>query len=273
MIMTAQEKISGKNNEGKFICVGLDSDINKIPEHLKASSTPVLDFNRAIIESTAPYAAAYKLNFAFYEKDGAEGFDTLKATIDSIPDDILIIADAKRGDIGNTSQMYANAVYDHMNCDSVTIHPYMGTDSVSPFLERADKINFILALTSNQGASDFEKQKLQDGTFLFQHIIAKVKEWNKKGNCGIVFGATKIDELKENIELFGDLFVLLPGVGAQGGSLTDVVQAFKDAGRSNYIINSSRGIIYRENGTDFAGAAKNEIIKLNDEVNKTLQAG
>lgn len=269
--MTAQEKITAKNNEGKFICVGLDSDVNKIPEHLKSSASPVLDFNRAIIESTAPYAAAYKLNFAFYEKDGAAGFETLKSTIESIPDDILVIADAKRGDIGNTSSMYANAVYDHMKCDSVTIHPYMGTDSVSPFLERSDKINFILALTSNQGAADFEKQQLKDGTFLFQQIIMKVKEWNKKGNCGIVFGATKIEELRVNISLFDDLFVLLPGVGAQGGSLSEVVEAFKEAGRSNYLINSSRGIIYKDSGNDFAAAAKNEILRLNEEVDKILR--
>jgi len=268
--MTAQEKLINKNNEDKFICVGLDSDINKIPAHLKTSEYPILDFNKSIIDKTSNYAAAYKLNFAFYEKDGADGFDTLKSTIEHIPEDILIIADAKRGDIGNTSLMYANAVYDYLKCDSITIHPYMGTDSVLPFLERKDKINFILALTSNPGAFDFEKQKLQNGTFLFQQIINKVKEWNTYNNCGIVFGATKLDELKDNIDLFGDLFVLLPGVGAQGGNLADVVKTFKMADRTKYLVNSSRGIIYKDQTKNFADSAQKEILNMNEEMKKIL---
>jgi orotidine-5'-phosphate decarboxylase len=270
--MTAQEKLINKNNEGKFICIGLDSDTIKIPDHLKSSKNPILDFNKSIIDKTSDYAAAYKLNFAFYEKDGASGFNTLKSTIEHIPDDVVIIADAKRGDIGNTSLMYANAVYDYLKCDSITIHPYMGTDSVLPFLERKDKINFILALTSNPGAYDFEKQKLQDGTFLFQQIIKKVKEWDSNNNCGIVFGATKLDELKENIDLFGDLFVLLPGVGAQGGSLSDVVEIFKGADRIKYLVNSSRGIIYKDQTKYFANVAQKEILNMNEEIQKILEA-
>ncbi|MGA8264643.1 MAG: orotidine-5'-phosphate decarboxylase [Ignavibacteriaceae bacterium] len=269
--MTAQEKLTKKNNEQKVICVGLDSDLNKIPSHLKSSESPILEFNKAIIESTYKFAAAYKVNFAFYEKNGAEGFEVIEKTISLIPDDILIIADAKRGDIGNTSQMYASAVYDYFKCDAVTIHPYMGSDSVNPFLENKGKINFILALTSNKGANDFEKLRLEDGSFLFQNVIKKVKEWNKNKNCGIVFGATQIEELSENVKLFGDLPVLLPGIGAQGGSLEDVIKVFKTNNRLNILINSSRGIIYRDNSNKFAESAKNEIIRLNEIVKNTLK--
>lgn len=270
--MTAQEKLTNKNNEHKIICVGLDSDINKIPSHLKSTSNPILEFNKAIIENTCEYAAAYKINFAFYEKDGASGFDLIEKTISLIPDDILIIADAKRGDIGNTSQMYAAAVYEYFKCDAVTIHPYMGFDSVNPFLEKKEKLNFILALTSNKGADDFEKLKLEDGSFLYQKVINKVKEWNINKNCGIVFGATQIDELSENIKTFGELPVLLPGVGAQGGSLEDVIKVFKSNNRLNLLINSSRGIIYKDNSNKFAVSAKKEIMKLNELVRNNLES-
>lgn len=268
--MTAQQKLFQKNNEKKIICVGLDSDLNKIPSHLRSSLNPILEFNKAIIENTCEYAAAYKINFAFYEREGARGFEVIEKTIGLIPDDILIIADAKRGDIGNTSQMYASAVYDHFKCDAVTIHPYMGFDSVSPFLENRDKINFILALTSNKGADDFEKLRLADGSFLFQNVIKKVNEWNTNKNCGIVFGATQIDELLENIKHFNNLPVLLPGVGAQGGSLEEVIKTFKSNNRLNLLINCSRGIIYKDNSDKFAKAAKDEIIRLNAIVKNIL---
>ena len=167
--------------------------------------------------------------------------------------------------------MYASAVYDYFGFDAVTIHPYMGFDSVNPFLENKDKISFILALTSNKGANDFEKLKLEDGAFLYQNVIRKVKEWNTNRNCGIVFGATQIDELYENIKLFGNLPVLLPGVGAQGGSLEDVVKVFKANNRLNLLINSSRGIIYKDNSNKFAESAKNEIIRLNEIVKSILK--
>ena len=268
--MTAQEKLIARNNERKFICVGLDSDINKIPAHLLSSENPILEFNKAIIGNTSEYAAAYKLNFAFYEKEGAKGFENILKTISFIPKNILIIADAKRGDIGNTSQMYADAVYDHFNFDALTIHPYMGRDSVIPFLARQDKLNLVLALTSNPGAADFEKLQLNDGTYLFQKVIAKVKEWNMNGNCGIVFGATKSSELYENMDLISNLPVLLPGVGAQGGSLEDVVNAFKSKNRKNYLINSSRGIIYKDNTASYAIEAKKEILKLNEKIENIL---
>lgn len=268
--MTAQDKLKRKNNEGKVICVGLDTDKTKIPRHLLSSSNPVLEFNKAIIESTFEFAAAYKINFAFYEKDGARGFENILQTAELIPDDILIIADAKRGDIGNTSQMYASAVYDHFGCDAITINPYMGYDSVSPFLDRKDKINFMLALTSNHGADDFEKLRLNDGSFLFQKVIEKVKSWNSNKNCGIVFGATQVEELSENFLLFDDLPLLLPGIGAQGGSLEEVLRVFKNNNRLDILINSSRGIIYKDNSEAFSGYARSEIIKLNESVNNIL---
>ncbi|MGE5437239.1 MAG: orotidine-5'-phosphate decarboxylase [Syntrophothermus sp.] len=268
--MIALEKLLNKNNENKFICVGLDTDLEKIPEVIKSSKNPIYDFNKAIIEATKDYAASYKLNFAFYESEGLEGLKALEETLSLIPVDILTIGDAKRGDIGNTSSMYAKAIFDKLNFDAITLHPYMGFDSLSPFIEYQDKLNFILALTSNPGANDFEKLKLSSGEYLYQTVIAEVNKWNKYINCGIVFGATKLDELKENIKRFLDLPVLLPGVGAQGGSLEDVVSTFKQAGRKNYLVNISRGIIYKSSSNDFAEKAHEEIIFLNKKVEDIL---
>lgn len=266
--MTVQEKLIKKNQEGKFICVGLDTDQSKIPQHLQSNSNPVFTFNKEIIEATKNYAAAYKINFAFYEKDGAKGIEALEKTVSLIPEDMISIADAKRGDIGNTSVMYAKSIFNHFKFDSVTLNPYMGKDSLDPFLDYEDKINFILILTSNPGASDFEKLELKDGKFVYQRILEKINDWNYKNNCGIVFGATNLRELKNNIEYFGNLSVLLPGVGTQGGSLDEVVSIFKSEKRNNYLINSSRGIIYKSSGSDFAETACSEIKLLNEKVRK-----
>lgn len=249
--MTAQEKLYEKTSAGFHICVGLDSDIKKIPKHLLNHSNPILEFNKIIIENTFEEAAAYKINFAFYEKDGSHGFETLNKTLEFIPKDILTIADAKRGDIGNSSQMYANSIFDHFLFDAVTLNPYMGFDSLNPFLEYKDKLNFILALTSNRGSEDFEKQKLESGKFLYQHVIEKVNEWNKAKNCGIVFGATNIHELSANIGSFGNLAVLLPGVGSQGGSLEEVAKIFSAKGNMNFLINISRALIYADISENF----------------------
>lgn len=261
--MTSQQKIFNKNNEGKFICVGLDTDINKIPAFLKEEDDAVFKFNKAIIEATKDYAAAYKINFAFYERSGADGINELERTVDLVPNDILSIADAKRGDIGNTSEMYAKSIYEHFCFDAVTLHPYMGKDSLQPFLEYYDKMNYVLVLTSNPGANDFEKLELKDGSFLYQRVLKNANDWNQNKNCGIVFGATKIDELKSNINNFGELSILLPGVGAQGGSLEDVSKVFENSNRKNYLVNISRGIIYKSSGENFAEAARDEIISLN----------
>ncbi len=269
--MNALEKLVNQNNNDKFICVGLDTDLDKLPLHIKSSANLMLNFNKAIIDSTSEYCAAYKINFAFYEKDGEEGLKVLSETINYIPSNILIIADAKRGDIGNTSRMYAKSVFEHYNCDAVTLNPLMGKDSLEPFLDYSDKLNFILALTSNKGANDFEKLKLDNGKFLYQQIIKKVKEWNLNSNCGIVFGATNSEELKENINSFETLPVLLPGIGAQGGSLEDVVNSFKSVNRKSFLINVSRGIIYKSSGEDFAEKAREEILSLNNKIDKILK--
>ncbi|MCX7875558.1 MAG: orotidine-5'-phosphate decarboxylase [Melioribacteraceae bacterium] len=266
--MNAQEKIITRLNQNLHICVGLDSDIEKIPKHLLNYNEPILEFNKIIIENTYQFAAAYKINFAFYEKYGAKGFEIIKQTLEFIPDNILTIADAKRGDIGNTSEMYAKAIFDELSFDAITLHPYMGYDSLNPFFSYKDKINFLLALTSNNGAEDFEKLKTIDGNFVFQHVIKKTNEWNKNKNLGIVFGATKIEELKENINSFYDLFILLPGVGAQGGSLDEVVSVFNKNKMNNYLINISRGLIYSDDTINFGNFIKKIIIEHNELIQK-----
>jgi len=267
--MTAQEKLQQKLNQGLHICVGLDTDIKKIPPHLYKISSPIVEFNKIIIESTYKEAAAYKINFAFYEKDGTKGIDNLYKTLELIPKEVLTIGDAKRGDIGNTSQMYAESIYDHFNFDSITLHPYMGFDSLSPFLDYKDKINFILALTSNKGSEDFEKLKLSDGKFLYQKIIKKVTEWNKNQNCGIVFGATNSSELRDNISSIKNLPVLVPGVGAQGGSLEEVVRIFKEGNSNQFLINVSRSLIYADATINFASITS-RIIKDYNSLIKSL---
>ncbi|KAF0152843.1 MAG: orotidine-5'-phosphate decarboxylase [Ignavibacteria bacterium] len=264
--MTAREKLDTKFENNFHVCVGLDTDINKIPKHLLSEKDPVLQFNKIIIESTSEHAACFKINFAFYEKIGAKGFDVLAQTLELIPKDIFVIADAKRGDIGNTSEMYAVAVFDELKFDSITLHPYMGFDSLQPFLNYKDKINFILALTSNKGALDFEKQKLEDGRFLFQHVIEKANIWNEHKNCGIVFGATKIEELKENIASFDDLVVLLPGVGAQGGSLEEVATVFNHHKNNNFLINISRALLYCDESKSFHTKVIEQIKTYNQSV-------
>lgn len=266
--MKALEKLTKKFNDGLHICVGLDSDINKIPKHLQNFNDPVFEFNKEIINKTKSNAAAYKLNLAFYEKDGIEGLQTLEKTLAEIPSDVLTIGDAKRGDIGNTSKMYAQSLFDHFNFDASTLHPYMGKDSVQPFLDFEDRLNFILVLTSNPGNADFEKQKLNSGKFLFQEVLEKVHEWNSSNNCGIVFGATNPEELEENIPGFKNLPVLLPGVGSQGGSLEEVVKIFQSNHNNNYIINISRALIYEDSSESFAFTAFEKLKEYNSIIKK-----
>lgn len=262
--MTSLEKLKSQNNRLKYICVGLDTDIDKIPQSFRQNQNPILEFNRKIIEATSEFTAAYKFNLAFYEKEGIRGLESLIQSIKLIPDNILIIGDGKRGDIGNTSKKYAEMLYDELNFDSVTLNPYMGKDSLEPFLEYQSKLNFILALTSNQGAEDFEKIILSDSTMLYQNVIKKIKLWNINKNCGLVFGATKFEELENDANSFDDLPVLLPGVGAQGGSLEDISKVFKNYPSNNFLINVSRGIIYKSSTNNFAEQARSEIIKMNE---------
>ncbi len=270
--MNAKDKILAKISDHKHICVGLDTDVNKIPEHLRKNKNAVYEFNKVIIENTYEAAGAYKINLAFYEQEGSKGLDQMHRTLELIPKDVLLIGDAKRGDIGNTSQMYAKAIFEEFGFDSITLHPYMGFDSLTPFLEYEDKLSFILALTSNKGAEDFEKLKLADGSYLFQKVIEKVSSWNDKKNCGIVFGATQTEELKNNIYLFKDLFILLPGIGAQGGSFEDVVKVFHESQKNNYLINVSRAIIYADNTTSFGDTAKRILLNYNSTLNELISA-
>jgi len=264
--MTAQEKLNLKTSNKFHICVGLDIDLEKIPLHYSKSIDSILDFNKNVIEATIDYAAAYKINFAFYETFGSKGFDIIEKTIDFIGKEILIIADAKRGDIGNTSYKYAQSIFEYFKCDSATLHPYMGFDSVSPFLEYKDKLNFILGLTSNKSAVDFEKQKMSSGNYLYQDVINKIHEWNVNKNCGVVFGATNIDELQQNISSLKNLTVLLPGVGSQGGSLEDVVETFYKNNNSDFIVNISRALLYVDDSKDYKNKIKQEIKSLNQIV-------
>ncbi len=249
--MNPIEKIQNKLNDGKHICVGLDSDINKIPKHLLNEQNPLLEFNKKIISATKEHAAAYKLNFAFYEALGSKGIEIMAQTLEFIPSDILTIADAKRGDIGNTCDKYAQAIFDELNFDSITLAPYMGYDSIKPFLNYRDKIHFVLGLTSNKSNEDFEKLKLADGKYLYQKVIEKINEWNADKNMGVVFGATNSEELRENLELLKNLYVLLPGVGAQGGSLSEISSIFSSRGMNDYIVNISRGIIFCDSSENF----------------------
>jgi orotidine-5'-phosphate decarboxylase len=267
-MLTSQEKLQIQFDKHSHICVGLDPDKSKFPSSILKSDDSIFQFNKEIIDATKDLACAYKLNFAFFEAEGLKGIETLYKTIDYIGSNHFIIGDAKRGDIGNTAEKYANSLFNEFKVDASTLHPYMGFDSIEPFLSYSDKLNFVLVLTSNPGAADFEKVLLVNNKFLYQEVLTKVLSWNTKENLGIVFGATQITELEENISSFDKLPVLLPGVGAQGGSLEEVVKLFSVYKKNNFIINSSRGIIYKSKNSDFAEQAHIELSKLNQIVLK-----
>ncbi len=244
--MTRAELIEQIKIKRSFLCVGLDTDLDKIPKHLLDCEDPIFEFNKAIIDATKDYCVAYKPNIAFYECLGPKGWESLKKTLDYIPNDIFTIADAKRGDIGNTSRYYANTFFDYLNADSVTVAPYMGEDSVSPFMEHENKWVILLALTSNKGALDFQMTKDESGEELFKKVLKKSQEWGTPENLMFVVGATRSEDIGEVRALALDNFFLVPGVGAQGGSLEDVAKYGwnKDCG---LLVNSSRGIIYASN--------------------------
>ncbi len=261
---SALRSIQHSNNS--LLCIGLDSDPVKLPRHLLRAENPVLLFNQQIIEATKDLVCAYKLNFAFYEALGEQCWRTVKETLAAIPPDIITIGDAKRGDIGNTAQMYAKSLRDDFGFSSSTVNPYMGFDSVEPFIREEDHGAFILALTSNPGAKDFEYLKLRAKP-LYQHVIAKVKKWNVKKNCGLVVGATRPKELQRIRRLVPDMPLLIPGVGAQGGDLTASVRYGCTAAGDMAVINSSRGILYASSGEDFAEAARAAALQLRDDMN------
>ncbi len=270
--MNRQALIAQIEKKKSVLCVGLDTDINKIPEHLLSEPDPIFAFNKAIIDATADFAVAYKPNIAFYESMGVKGWESLGKTIDYLNEsypEVFTIADAKRGDIGNTSKMYAEAFFNSMAFDSVTVAPYMGVDSVSPFLAFEDKWVILLALTSNQGAFDFQFTENTDGEALFETVVKKAQEWATPEQLMFVLGATKTEFLERVRKAAPDSFFLVPGVGAQGGSLEDVLTKAtnKDYG---VLVNSTRGIIYQSKDRDFAEAARGAALELQQEMQRIL---
>ena len=275
--MTRKELVDTIRRKQSFLCVGLDTDIRKMPQHLQNEEDGIFLFNKAIIDATLPYAVAYKPNLAFYEAAGIKGLVQLKKTMDylhSLEDKAFTIADAKRGDIGNTSQQYAKAFLDpesDFNFDSMTIAPYMGEDSVTPFTVYDGKWVILLALTSNKGAFDFQYIKTEyDDCYLFEKVLQKSQQWGTPDNMMYVVGATKADMLTTVRNIVPDSFLLVPGVGAQGGSLSEVCRygLNSDCG---LLVNSSRGIIYASNGTDFAQRAAEEAAKLQQQMADELR--
>lgn len=251
--MTRSEIIQQIRAKKSVLCVGLDTDLSKIPQHLLAEEDPVFAFNKAIIDATKEYTVSYKINTAFYEANGLKGWQSMEKTLAYIPKDIFTIADAKRGDIGNTSTQYAKTFFEAMNFDSVTIAPYMGKDSVAPFLEFEGKWGIVLGITSNEGSNDFQ-QLIANGRPLYEQVLTTVSTWGTPENIMFVVGATRKEQLARVREICPDHFFLIPGVGAQGGDVQTVCENTlnKDAG---ILINVSRGVIYASNGLDFAEAA------------------
>ncbi|WP_109832900.1 orotidine-5'-phosphate decarboxylase [Reichenbachiella versicolor] len=247
-----------------FLCVGLDSDLKKIPQHLLDFEDPIFEFNKQIIDSTKDVTVAYKPNIAFYEAMGSKGWDSLEKTINYIPKEIFTIADAKRGDIGNTSSLYARAFFENLNFDSVTVAPYMGSDSVKPFLEFENKWVILLGVTSNEGGKDFQFLE-SNGKPLYQHVLGKSSEWGNTDNMMYVVGATRPEYLEDIRKTIPDHFLLVPGVGAQGGDLEEVCKYGLNS-TCGLLINSARGIIYASNKEDFAEKAGEEAIKLQQQM-------
>jgi orotidine-5'-phosphate decarboxylase len=272
--MTKQELFENIKRKKSFLCVGLDTDINKIPEHLFDNSEDALfEFNKAIIDATADLCVAYKPNLAFYESLGLEGWEVLERTVDYIREnypDQFIIADAKRGDIGNTSAMYARTFFGNMEFDSVTVVPYMGEDSVTPFLTYEGKWVTLLALTSNKGANDFQLMKDEaTGDRLYEKVLKTSLNWGTDENMMYVVGATKAEMLNEIRAIVPEHFLLVPGVGAQGGSLAEVAKYGLNK-TCGLLVNSSRQIIYASSGSDFAKAARLEAEKVQMEMEQIL---
>lgn len=251
--MTREFIIDQIRQKKTFLCVGLDTDLTKLPKHLQSSPDAVVEFNKAIIDATKDYCISYKINTAFYEAQGLKGWEAMQRTVEYIPSTHFKIADAKRGDIGNTSSQYAKAFFEVIPFDAITVAPYMGEDSIRPFLEYENKFTIVLGLTSNAGAKDFEQQKAGD-VFLYEKVLQTVSKWGTPNNLMFVVGATQAEELHNIRRIIPDNFLLVPGVGAQGGSLADVARygMNKDCG---LLVNASRAIIYAGDQIDFAEKA------------------
>jgi orotidine-5'-phosphate decarboxylase len=276
--MTKQQLFEEILKKKSFLCVGLDTDLKKIPPHLLQTKDPVFEFNRQIIDATAEYAVAYKPNIAFYEAMGVKGWESLQKTLEYIPKECFTIADAKRGDIGNTSELYARTFFEKKSSgfdfDSVTVAPYMGRDSVQPFLAFEGKWVILLALTSNVGSNDFQHLKVEvDGVqkSLYEEVLMKSQEWGDSESMMYVVGATQADKLAEIRKIVPEHFLLVPGIGAQGGSLEEVSRYGMNK-QCGLLVNSSRAIIYASDGEDFADRAKAEAQKVQQEMEKYLSA-
>ncbi len=273
--MTRKQLIQQIQLKKSYLCVGLDTDLTKIPKHLQSHPDAVFEFNKQIIDATQDLCVAYKINTAFYEALGLKGWEAMEKTVNYIPKDQFVIADAKRGDIGNTSSQYAKAFFETMNFDAITVAPYMGEDSVKPFLEFENKWAIVLGLTSNAGSKDFEQLRLirspdsyrenQGSEFLYETVLKKVSSWGNTSNLMFVIGATKASDLEEIRKIIPDHFLLVPGVGFQGGSLEEVskygmIKDTSTTAQCGILVNASRAIIYAGEKEDFAGEAR-EIAK------------
>ena len=267
--MNREDLVHQIKSKRSFLCIGLDTDIKKIPTHLLELEDPIFEFNKQIIDATKDLCVAYKPNIAFYESLGVSGWVSLQKTLDYIPKNIFTIADAKRGDIGNTSNMYARAFFEKMNFDSVTVAPYMGSDSVTPFLEFKDKWAIVLALTSNKGGLDFQKIENKNGKQLFEQVLETSQNWGTDKNMMYVVGATRSKQFSEIRAIIPNHFLLVPGVGAQGGSVEEVAKYGMNAD-CGLLVNSSRGIIYASSDIDFAEKAREEAEKLQHKMDILL---
>lgn len=270
--MDKQQLFENIRSKKSFLCVGLDTDLKKIPHHLLEEEDPIFAFNKAIVDATAKYSIAYKPNLAFYEAFGVKGWIALEKTIEYIRSnypDQFIIADAKRGDIGNTSAMYARSFFEDLNVDALTVAPYMGEDSVTPFLTYADKWVVLLALTSNKGSQDFQMSVDRDGECLFEKVLKISQQWSSEDKMMYVVGATQGRAFENIRRIVPNHFLLVPGVGAQGGSLEDVCKYGMNK-QCGLIVNSSRGIIYADNSKDFETFAAEEAHKLQQQMETQL---
>ena len=268
--MNRHELYQQIKNKSSYLCVGLDTDIEKIPPHLLKFEDPIFEFNKQIIEATKEYAVAYKPNLAFYEAHGVDGWRSLQKTLEIIPKDIFTIADAKRGDIGNTSSLYARAFFQQLNFDSITVAPYMGEDSVKPFLQFKNKWVILLAHTSNTGSADFQLLESKvTGRKLYEEVILKSQQWGSPDQLMYVVGATRADKIGEIRKLAPDHFFLVPGIGAQGGDLSEVSRYGMNK-QCGLLVNAARSIIYASSGENFAEAAAKEAKTLKEEMSILL---
>jgi orotidine-5'-phosphate decarboxylase len=262
----SQRLRSIQQSANSLLCIGLDTDVNKLPLSIRGEEDAVYEFNRRIIEATKDLVCAYKINLAFYESTGEHGWHTVHRTLAQIPEEVITIGDAKRGDIGNSSEMYARSLMEGYKFAAATVNPYMGTDSILPFLKNPHQGAFILAVTSNTGAKDFQYLKV-NGRPLYEQVIRRVKKWNANNNCGLVVGATRPKELQRIRSMVPRMPILIPGIGAQGGDLTSAVRYGCDKQGGMAVINASRSIIYASEGEDFASAARDTALNLRDTIN------